>query len=83
MFIPESIFRPYQDLNGKAAAEYLASQGYTGIAYADLGTNGLAVGLDSEGGLVALSTNGAFNSLAHDSNSYRRFLQANPTMLED
>jgi len=81
MFIPENLFRPYQDLDGKAAAQYLKEQGFDGVAYADLGTNGLAVGVDNDGGLVALSTNGNMSFPDHSHPMYKRFLDASPTIL--
>lgn len=82
MFLNTLAFRPYQDLDGKAAAEYLVKKGYTGVAYADIGTNGLAVGLDNAGELVSLSTNGYFCHVSHYSKSYQQFLESNPKMLE-
>jgi len=56
-FLSREIFTPYADLDGKAAAEWLKSQGAENVIYADRGTNGLAEGT-IEGVEVKLSTNG-------------------------
>lgn len=60
-FLSHETFRPYADLDGKAAADFLKAHGYINIRHADLGTNGLAVGIAPNGDVAALSTNGHFS----------------------
>jgi hypothetical protein len=51
------VFKPFADLDGKAAAAFLVAHGVQNVTYKDLGTNGLATGT-LDGKAVTLSTNG-------------------------
>lgn len=57
-FLPEAVFRPFQDLDGAAAAAFLRDHGCHDVTHRDTGRNGLAIGYSREGHRVSLSTNG-------------------------
>ena len=52
--VPGSDYKPFKDLNGLYAAEYLSSKGFKVMSFFDTGNNGLAI---TECG-INLSTNG-------------------------